>query len=174
MEDNTIQGISRMIESLDYRFYKIEGQGRWYLLDFGESKVRKNYLSGVVVLSGSDLEFYDDPDPCYLINYEAFDPDLEIILKGKVPGVSFFGRVITIPGEILFNHCRQIVCTNCTKMIPLTMVPVEGKDFPLYIKNNSPEFDRILKNEEFGFEEVKERVREANYLENYGQDDDPD
>jgi hypothetical protein len=151
MEDNTLQGLLRLIESRESSLYKLEGMGHWYILSFLKPAELKIFevIAGSAYLDAVD-DFFDAE--CYRLDYEGVDPDLDIKFFGKIHGIKFTIETdYDSSSELDYFHfyaCRQEPCMGCGDDYfsrSLKLSAIEVKDLPLYIQNVSETFEKILK-----------------------------
>ena len=149
MEDNTLQGLLRMIESRESRLYKLEGMGHWHILNL----LKPADIKVFEIIAG-DIncdDFYEEE--CYRLDYEGLDPDLDIIFHGKIHGIIFGGETsdFSMASYFNFHQCSQSPCLGCGDNYfgrHLKLSTIEVTDLPIYMQNVTETFERILKNGE--------------------------
>jgi hypothetical protein len=149
MTDNSFNGLINFIESCG-GLYKIEAGKEWYVIKL----VRKScYAPAFRIIAGNSTEFkLDEPVTCHTISYAGQDPILEVPLKGTVTGAMFN----SVPIGYTIKYCDMQPCSGLCHLedenfLHVKLSMVTAKELPLYMKNMSPEFGRILKGEKNAF-----------------------
>lgn len=143
MEDNSIQGLMRLIDYRSSKLYKLEGAGHWFILYFHPGYIFET------IAGTSDRYIAGVYENCYLLSYEGLDPDISVLFHGMVSGVKFKPEVRRKKMCHYFSVCRESVCKGCDLgkgFRGLKLTSVELKNFPLYMQNMSSLFVKLLKN----------------------------
>ena len=150
MDDNSFNGLINFLESSG-DLYKMEAGKGWYIV---EVKKRNDEAFGwqqdpiFRIISCSAVFDIAEPGTCHTVDYEGYDPILEIPLKGTVIGVTFTGRFLKKGYDI--DCCDRKTCEGLchlenenSKHVRWRVLPKE--ELPLYMKNMTSRFVKLLK-----------------------------